>query len=97
MSADLLDSAVPEFSDVVGGREKFNTAAKSAGRKTLKKQLGSDSRTRSAGRVIPTKSAEQNGWLRRDIFTNVPHYSSRIIFGTNLLWQFLEITERKSQ
>ena len=69
-----------------------------------RKQLGEGSRRRtggskkrSASRVIPTKSAEQISRSRRDNFTNISHYSCRVIFGTNLLWQFLEILEGKSQ
>ena len=58
ISADLLELAVPEFADFVNGRKNFKTAAKSAGRQTLRKQLASGSR-RTASRVIPTKSAKQ--------------------------------------
>ena len=38
--ADLLEFAVPEVADVVSGKEKFKTAAKTVGRQTLRKQLG---------------------------------------------------------
>ena len=44
VSADLLEFDVPEFADVVSGRENFKTAAKIKGRQTLKNQLGSGSR-----------------------------------------------------
>ena len=37
--ADLLEFAVPEIAEVVSGRKKFKTAAKSVGKKTLRKQL----------------------------------------------------------
>ena len=37
---DLLEFAVPEIAEVVSDRENFNTAAKSVGKQTLKKQLG---------------------------------------------------------
>ena len=95
--ADLLELAVPEITEVVSGRKIIKTAAKSVGRQTLRKQFGSGSRKRSASRVIPTKSAKQISRSRRDIFTTTSHYSCRVIFGTNLLWQFLEILEGKSQ
>ena len=84
---------MPEIAEVVSGRKIFKTAGKSSGRQILWKQLDSGSKKRSASRVIPTKSAKQINRSRRDIFTNISHYSCRVIFGTNLLWQFLEILE----
>ena len=97
VGADLLEIAVPEIAEVVSGRKNFKTAAKSVGRQTLRKQLGEGSRRRkgavgggsrkrSASRFIPTISAKQTSRPRRDIFTNISHYSCRVIFGTNLLW-----------
>ena len=61
LGADLLEFAVPDIAEVVSGRDMVNikTAAKSVGRQTLRKQLGSGSRKRSASRVNPTKSAKQ--------------------------------------
>ena len=111
VGADLLEFAVPEFAEVVSGRKNIKSAAKSVGRQTLRKQLGEGSRRgkgavdvrqggsrkRTASRVIPTKSAKQISRSGRDIFTNISHYSCRVIFGTNLLWQFLEILEGKTQ
>ena len=97
VGADLLDFAAPEIAQVNGDRKNFNTAAKSVRRQTLRKQLGSGSSKRSASRFIPTKSAKQIIWSRRNIFTNISHYSFRVFFGTNLLWQFLETLEGKSQ
>ena len=58
VGADLLEFAVPENAEVVSGRKILKTAAKCVGRQTLRKQLGSGSRKRSASRVIPTKSAK---------------------------------------
>ena len=40
VGADLLEFAAPELSEVVSGRKNFETAAKSVGRQTLRKQLG---------------------------------------------------------
>ena len=111
VGADLLEFAVPEIAEGVIGRKKIKTAAKSVGRQTLRKHLceGSPmgkgavgvrqggSRKMSASRVIPTKSAKQISRSRRDIFTNISHQSCRVVFGTNLLWQFLGILEGKSQ
>ena len=84
VGADLLEFAVPEIAEVVSGRKNFKTAAKSVGKKTLKKQLGEGEgchrRKGTAGvrqanrkhrRIIPTKSTKQSSRSRRDIFTNI--------------------------
>ena len=71
VGADLLELAVPEIAEFVSGRKNFKTAAKSVGKKSLKKQLGERSRKRTASRVIPTKSSKQSSRSRRDIFTNI--------------------------
>ena len=97
VGADLLEFAVPEIAGFVSGRKNIKTAAKNVGTQTLRKQLGSGSRKRSASRVIPTKSAKETSRSRRDIFTNIYHLSCRVNFGTNILWQFLEILEENSQ
>ena len=68
VGADLLEFAVPEIAEVVSGRKNFKTAAKSVGKQTLKKQLGSGSKQ---SRINPTKSTKQSSWSRRDIFTNI--------------------------
>ena len=59
VGADLLEIAVPEIADVVGGRESFKTAAKIVERQTLRNQLGSGSRKKTGSRVIPTKTGKQ--------------------------------------
>ena len=97
VGADLLEFALPEFAEVVIGRKNFKTAAKGVGRQTLRKQVGSGSRKMSASRVIPTKSAKQISRSRRHISTSISHSSCRVIFGSILLWQFLEILEGKSK
>ena len=76
VGADLLEFAVPEIAEVVSGRKNFKTAAKSVGKKPLKKQLGEGegSRRRTAGkhrRISPTKSTKQSSRSRRDIFANI--------------------------
>ena len=48
VGADLLEFAVPETAEVVSGRKKFKTAAKSVGRHTLRKQLGEGQGSRKA-------------------------------------------------
>ena len=80
VGADLLEFAVPEIAEVVSGRKNIKSAAKSVGRKTLRKQLDEGSRRRTGGsrkttasRTIPTKSAKQISRSRRDRFTNVSH------------------------
>ena len=80
VGADWLEFAVPEIAEVVSGRKNFKTAAKSVGRQTLRKQLGSGIRKREgaigkrqASRLIPTKSAKQTSRSQRDIFTNISH------------------------
>ena len=104
VGADLLEIAVPEIAEVDSGRKNIKTAAKSVGRQTLRKQLGEGSckrmgrsNKRSGSRVIPTKSAKQISPSRRDISTNISNWSCWVIFGTDLLRQFLEILEGKSQ
>ena len=73
VGADLLKVAVPEIAETFNGRKIIETAAKSVGRQTLRKQLGSGSKKRSASRVIATKSAKQISRSRRDIRTNISH------------------------
>ena len=67
IGADILEFAAPEIGVVNSGTKSFKTAAKSVGKQTVKKQLGSSSKQR---RIIPTKSTKQSSWSRRDIFTN---------------------------
>ena len=79
IGADMLEFAAPEIGEVFSGRKSFKSAAKSVGKKTLRKQLGegegSRKRTVSRGskqrRIIPTKSTKQSSRSRRDIFTNI--------------------------
>ena len=59
VGAGLLESAAPDNGENVSGRKYFKTAAKSVGRQTLKKQLESGRRKRTARKVITTKSAKQ--------------------------------------
>ena len=54
VGADLLEFAAPENAEVVLGRKNFKTTAKSVGRQTPIKHLGTGSRKRTASRVIPT-------------------------------------------
>ena len=72
VGADLLEVAVPEIAEVVSVRKNFKTAAKSVGKKTLKKQLG-EGKGAASGRAknIPTKSTEQSSWSQREIFANI--------------------------
>ena len=67
LGSDLLEFAVPEVADVVSGKKNFKTAAKSVGRKTLRKQLGGGKQKRS----IPVKSLKRSSRSCKDIFTNI--------------------------
>ena len=72
IGADMLEFAAPEIREVFSGRKSFKSAAKSVGKKTLRKQLGEGIRRSSKQRrIIPTKSTKQSSWSRRDIFTNI--------------------------
>ena len=65
---DMLEFAAPEIGDVISGKKSFKPAAKSVGKQTLKKQLGSGSKQR---KILPKKSTKQSRVSRRDIFTNI--------------------------
>ena len=56
VGADLLEFAVPEIAENVSDRKKFQTAAKSVGRQTLRKQLGEGKGSRS---VVGSASVRQ--------------------------------------
>ena len=73
VGADLLEFASPEFAEVVSGRKNFKTAEKIVGKQTVRKQLGSGNRKRTASRVNRTKSAKQISRSGRDISTNFSH------------------------
>ena len=83
VGSDLLEFAVPEFEEVVSSRKNFKTAAKSVGRQTLRKLLGSGSRERTTSRVLPAKSAKQTSRSRRDFF----YKRSSLIKSSNFLYQ----------
>ena len=83
VGAALLQFAARETAEVVSSGKNFRAAAKSVGRRTLRKQLDSGSRETTASRVIPTKSAKQTSG--RDLFTNKSHRLFQAIFRNNLL------------
>ena len=89
VSVDLLEFAAPKTAELVSGRKKFKTAAKSVGKHTLRKQLGTGSRKRTASKVFSTKSAKQTSRSSRDSFANISHELCRAVFATNLFRQFL--------
>ena len=66
IGADMFEFALPEIREVISGRKSLKTAAKSVGKQTLRKQLGSVSKQRI---IIPTNSTKQTRRLRRDVFT----------------------------
>ena len=83
VGADFLDFAPPEIGEVVSGRKNFKTAAKSVGRQTLRQQLGSGSRKRTASRINPTKFSKQSVGREERLFYE--HVS--IIMSTNFRYQ----------
>ena len=84
VGADLLEFTVPEIAEVVSGRKKFKTAAKSVGKQTLKKQLGEGSRKKTASRIIPTKSTKQSIRVVKRQFYN---HISLTMSNNNFLYQ----------
>ena len=97
VGADLLEFTAPEIAEVVCGRKNFRTAAKSVGRQTLRKQLGSGSGRETAGIVNPIKTSKHTKRSRNNIYNNISQLSCRTIFGTNFLRRFPEILEGKSE
>ena len=83
LAADLFELAAPEIAVVVSGRKSFRRIVKSVGTQTLRKQMGSGNRKRSASRVIPTKSAKQTSRSREDIYYK--HFS--IFMSSSFLYQ----------
>ena len=73
VGADLLEFAAPEIGEVISDRKSFNSAAKSVGKQTLRKQLGESSRRGGSKqkRIIPAKSTKQSSRSQRDISTNI--------------------------
>ena len=68
IGAYMLEFAAPEIGEVISGRKSFKKAAKSVGKQTLKKQLGSGSGQR---KIIPIKFTKQSSRSRRETFTNI--------------------------
>ena len=77
VGADLLEFAVPEVAGNVSGKKKFQTAAKSVGRQTLRKQLGGSKQKIS----IPVKNLKRCSRSRRDIFY---YYCKMIMTDLNI-------------
>ena len=89
IGTDMLEFAVPESVKVVSGRKNFETAAKSVGKQTLRKQLGEGkgSRKRAVSskqrKIISPKSTKQSSRSQRDIFK---HFSL-IMSNNNFRYQ----------
>ena len=63
IGADMLEFAAPEIGEVFSGIKFFKTAAKSVGKKTLRKQLGEGSRRAvgsASGRELAYRSQVSN-------------------------------------
>lgn len=69
VGADLLEFAAPEIGEVMAGRKTIKAAAKSAGGKTIRKQIGGGRKKKR--KVISKKTTKRSSRSRRDIFTNV--------------------------
>ena len=87
-----MEFAAPEIAEVVSCGKTFKSAAKRAGRNTLRKKVSIGSKQR---RSIPTISTKQTSLSRRDLLTNFSRYSCQFFYRDNLLWQ--ETLDRKSQ
>ena len=70
VGAERLKFALPEIADVVSCPKKVKTASNSVGRRSLRKQLGSGSRSKQnhSNRICKTTRRS-----RRDLFTNSSH------------------------
>ena len=60
IGADMLEFAAPEVGEVLSGRKSFKTAAKSVGKQTLRRQMGSGSKQRRIFRTKPTKQPSRS-------------------------------------
>ena len=65
VDSDLLEFAVPEVADVVGGKKNFKAAAKNVERQTLRKHPGGGRQKRN----ISVKNLKRSSRSRIDIFT----------------------------
>ena len=82
VGAYLLEFAALEIAEAVSGVKNFKTAAKSVGRQTLRKKLGSGSRKRTANRALPTKCAKQTRSRKRHFYKNFS-----LIMSSNFRYQ----------
>ncbi len=83
VGADLLEFAAPEIGDVITGKKKVKTFAKSVGGKTLRKQLGGGKVKRKPKR----KNASKRKPKRKNVSkrsTSVKNSRSRSDFFKNL-------------
>ena len=78
IGADILKFAAPDIGEVISGRKSFKRVAKSVGKQTLEKQMGSGSKQRG---IFPTKSTKQTDRSRRKHFYK--HFS--LIMSNNSL------------
>ena len=70
VGADLLELAAPEIGNVITGKKDFKSVAKSVGKQTLRKQLGSGGNRQK--RTISTKANRRSSRSRRDLFSAIP-------------------------
>ena len=68
IGAEMLEFAAPEIEEVFSGRKSFKSAAKSVGKRTLRKQLGEGSRRGSKQRRIIQQNLLNNPVGREETF-----------------------------
>ena len=77
IGADMLEFAVPEIAEVVSGRKNFQTAAKSVGKKTLKKQLGEGEGEGSRRRKTAVGVRQGSRWTSKKQKRIIPTKSTK--------------------
>ena len=95
MFSQLQNVSEQRIAETVSHRRTFRTTATSLENRLLRIQLGSGGKTKSATRIVPTKSAKRSSQSRSEIFTKSSHFSCQTVFCTNLSRQLLEILEKK--
>ena len=70
IGADMLEFAAPEIGEVFSGRKSFKLAAKSVGKKTLKKQLGQGSRRRREPKAYGREVVNRKESFQQNLLNN---------------------------
>ena len=83
VGADLLDFAALEIAEVVSVKKNFKTAAKSVGRQTLRKQLGSGSKKKDCEQSHCNKICKPNHTVAKRHFYK--HFS--LVMSSNFRYK----------